>query len=67
MQDYAKGSIDGLFLRLCGEANSMLNTACKHGDRTLIDARNEGNANPSTELQILIRELHRLGSPERLE
>ena len=67
MRDYAKGSIEGLFLRLCGEANSMLNTACKHGDRTLIDARNEGNANPSTELQNLIRELQRLGSPERLE
>lgn len=67
MQGYAKGSIEGLFMKLCGEAGSMLNTACKHGARTLIDTQNEGNANPSTELQILIHELRRLGSPERLK
>lgn len=64
MQQYAKGSIDGLFQRLCGQAEAMLNKACSHGDRTLIDAEAEGNPNPSTELQNLIRELRRLGSPE---
>lgn len=63
MQDYAKGSIEGLFLRLCGDADIMLNTACRHGDRTLADAEKEGNANPSTELQNLVRELRNLGSP----
>jgi hypothetical protein len=66
MQDYAKGSIEGLFVKLCGEADRILKTACKNGDRTLADALNEGNDNPSTELQILIRELQRLGSPEPL-
>lgn len=66
MHGYAKGSIEGLFQKLCGHAEEMLNTACKHGDRTLIDAEREGDANPSTELQNLIRELRKLGSPERL-
>lgn len=66
MEGYAKGSIEGLFQKLCGEAEVMLHTACRHGDRTLVDAENEGNANPSTELQNLIRELRRLGSPERV-
>lgn len=66
MLGYAKGSIEGLFLKLCGEADSTLETACKHGDRTLIDARNDGEANPSTELQDLIRELRNLGSPQIL-
>ena len=64
MQDYAKGSIQGLFQELCGEADSTLNTACRHGDRTLVDAQNENESNPSTELQNLIRELRRLGNPE---
>lgn len=63
MQNYAKGSIDGLFLKLCGE---QLNTACQYGDRTLVDAKKEGEENPSTELQLLIRALKTLGSPERL-
>ena len=66
MHDYAKGSINGLFNKLCGKAEAMLNTACTHGDRTLHDAENDGNPNPSTEMQNLIRELRKLGSPELL-
>lgn len=66
MAGYAKGSIEGLFQKLCGEADVTLNTACTHGDRTLIDAEREGDPNPSTELQNLIRELRKLGSPERV-
>ena len=67
MNGYAKGSISGLFQKLCGDADVMLDTACRHGDRTLIDAEIEGEKNPSTELQSLIRELRKLGSPERTE
>ena len=66
MQDYAKGSIKGLFDKLRGEDEVMLNAAIGHGDRTLHDAENEGNPNPSTEIQSLIRELRKLGSPERV-
>ena len=64
MQGYAKGSIDGLFQRLCGPDDAMLGTACRHGDGTLVDAENDGEVNPSTELQNLIRELRKLGKPE---
>ena len=66
MQTYAKGSIDGLFMKLCGEADAMLATACKHGDRTLADAEAEGEENPSTELQKVIRKFQQLGKPERV-
>ena len=66
MRDYAKGSVEGLFQKLCGDADVTLNTACIYGDRTLVAAEAEGNANPSTELQYLIRELRKLGSPERV-
>jgi len=66
MQGYAKGSIEGLFKKLCGQDDHTLNTACRHGDRTLTDAANDGEANPSTELQNLIRELRKLGQPERV-
>ncbi len=66
MHDYTKGSIKGLFDKLCGDAEAMLNAAIRHGDRTLQDTENDGNPNPSTEMQNLIRELRRLGSPERV-
>lgn len=66
MQDYAKGSIKGLFGKLCGDAEVMLNTAIWHGDRTLQDAENDGNPNPSTEIQHLIRALRKLGTLERV-
>lgn len=66
MQGYAKGSIEGLFRKLCGEADNTLITACTHGDRTLVDARNEGEANPSTEFQDLIREFRDLGGPKKV-
>lgn len=64
MEGYAKGSIEGLFQKLCGEAEVMLETACKHGDRTLVDAENDDEMNPSTEMQSLIRELRKLSSPQ---
>lgn len=66
MRDYAKGSIEGLFNKLCGEEEVTLNTACTHGDRTLTEAEADGELNPSTELQLLIRELRKLGSPEQV-
>jgi hypothetical protein len=61
MENYAKGSIDGLFQKLCGEAEAMLLTACANGDRTLHDAEQDGEMNPCTEMQVLIRELRDLG------
>lgn len=67
MQGYAKGSINGLFQKLCGTGDAMLMTACRHGDRTLNDAEQDGESNPSTELQNLIRELKRLGNLEPVQ
>lgn len=67
MEGYAKGSVEGLFKKLCGVAEATLDAACRHGDRTLEDAAIEGNSNPSTELQRLIREMRKLGNPERAD
>jgi hypothetical protein len=66
MKGYAKGSIAGLFQKLCGDDEVMLETACTHGDRTLRESEADGNSNPSTEMQDLVRELRKLGTPERV-
>ena len=63
MSKYDKGSIEGLFGSLCGESEDILTTACDRGDRTLHEAAQDGEPNPSTEMQILIRVLRKLGRP----
>lgn len=63
MSKYDKGSIAGLFEALCGKSEVILTRACNHGDRTLQDAAQDGEMNPSTEMQILIRELRKHGQP----
>ena len=58
MEEYAKGSMTGLFAKLLG---TPLDNARKHAARVLIDAEQTGEMNPSTTLHLVIGRLEALG------
>jgi hypothetical protein len=63
MEDYAKGSIEGLFEKL----RERLADATKYANRTLLDAQQDADMNPSTPLHELIAVLQALGKPQAID
>lgn len=59
MKDYAKGSIEGLFVKLLPQ----LPDANRHAEKTLQEAQTDGEMNPSTPLHQLMQLLMALGQP----
>lgn len=59
MEQYAKGSVGQLFAKL----QPLLDEACVRGARSLVDAEQDGEDNPSTRMHELIAKLRSLGKP----